>query len=378
MGIDAALYQLCSVFALSWSDLANAVQQDYNSRSPVTAIGASLDTDVAYNGLIRKAASYSTCPVTLYGAPGTVVTNGKVQDSVPQQGYLWDLPATVQIGAGGTVATVATCEIIGAVSALIGQINLISTPTAGWVSVTNSSPAALGQPIETDSQLRTRQAISTELPSETLLAGTAAAVAAVANVTRSLALENPTGSAITSWPPTVGSPPTNSTWYGPPHSLTVIAEGGTLLAVATAIYDNRGIGCLTNGTTTQPVIDPNTGATFDVSFYLPTYVPIYVIVNAHGLTPAFTSAVQAAIQTAVVDYLNGLQLGATVSWSAINAVAMSAAGNLESPIFDVTTLYLNAAQTSPPWTFTTDADISMADPWGVAEGLAANVRVNSV
>ena len=373
LGIDAAGYQLCSMFALSMNDLGNAVQQDYNNRSPVTAVGAALDTDVAYNGLVRKAASYSTCPVTITGT-ATVISNGKVQDSVPQQGYLWDLPPTVIIPSGGSITTVVTCEVIGAVNAITGQINLIATPTAGWVSVTNASPATLGQPVETDSQLRTRQAISTELPSITLLAGTAAAVAAVPGVVDSLCLENPTGSAITTWP----LPSSVPSWYGPPHSVTCIVEGGTLLDVATAIYNNRGIGPLTNGTTTQPVVDPYTGATFDVGFYLPTFVPAYVVVNAHALTPAFNSAVEAAIVTAVVNYLNGLQLGGTISWGALMAVAMSQAGNLEVPIYDVTDLYVSLTQTSPPFAFTTDADIPMSNPWDTAEGLAANVQVNSV
>ena len=369
LGIDSADYQLLSILALSAADSQNTAQLAYNNTSPVTAVGAGLDISVAYNGLIREAPSYSTCVVTLTGVAGTIIANGKVFDTVPGQGYLWDLPTSVTIGSGGTVSTTVTCEIIGSVNALVGQLTLIATPTSGWVSVTNPSPAVLGQPVETDSQLRTRQAISTELPSITLLAGTAADVAAVAGVTASLCLENPTGAALSTWPIPAGQP----LWYGPAHALTVVAEGGTNLAVATAIYANRGIGCSLNGTTVQQVIDPNSGQPFNVSFYRPTYVAPYVIVNAHALSSAFGATVEAAIQTAVVNYLNNLALGATVSWAATLATAMSAAGNLENPIFDIQSLYIGLSS-SP----TGIIDLPMANPYNAAEGLTANVTVNSV
>lgn len=359
LGTDSADYQFCSVMALAWSDMASAVQLDYNNRSPVYAVGAALDAVVAYNGLVRKSASYSTCTVTLTGTAGTIVTNGKVRDSVPGQGYLWDLPPTVTIGVGGTTAVSATCEVIGAVAALAGQIGLMATPTSGWTSVTNAGPASLGQPVETDSQLRTRQAVSTELPSITMLAGTVASVSAVSGVTRLLILENPTGSAITTWPLT-----SSPTWYGPAHSLTSVVEGGAQLDVATAIYENRGIGCATNGTTAQNVIDPYTGQAFTVNFYLPTYVPIYVTVNTNSLSSAFTATTKAAIAAAVTGYLNNLSLGGTVSWSALFATAMSAAGNLEKPIYDITTLYVGLASTP-----TGVIDLAMTNPWDVAQGL---------
>ena len=338
-GNDNPEIQQLSVVALAIADQSNATQLVYNNRSPATAVGGALDTDVEYNGLIRKAASYSSCPVILAGVAGTIINNGQVRDNVPGQGYLWNLPQTVTIGIGGTVTVTAICTVIGAVNALAGAFVTagIATPTTGWTGLSNSSPAAVGQPVETDSQLRTRQAISTELPSITMLAGTIAGIAAVQGVTRQQTLENPTGAAITTWP----LPPAGPSWYGASaHSITACVEGGADLDVATAIYNNRGIGPTTIGTTSISVTDPNSGGIFTVNFYRPTYKAIYVVVNAHGLTPGFGATVEAAIVTAIVNYLQGLALGGTVSWSAINAVAMAAAGNIENPIFDIVTLYI--------------------------------------
>jgi uncharacterized phage protein gp47/JayE len=374
LGTDSPDYQMLSIIALAQADGYNSVQLDYNNRTPTTAQGAALDGDVAYNGLIREAPSYSTCAVTIGGVAGTIITNGYVRDTVPGQGYQWNLPASVTIPPGGSLNTVVTCAVVGNVNAPASGAFTIGTPTSGWNTVTNSTAPSPGSPVETDAQLRARQAISTELPSETLLAGTAAAVAAVPGVSDSLCLENPTGSALTTWP--IVSP--NPTWFGPAHSITVIAEGGAALAIAEAVYFNKGIGCgINSGTydsgaitpTSQAVIDPDTGQTFTIYFYIPVDLGIYVIVNTKSLSPAFTSTIKTAIETAVTNYLTSLAIGATVSWAAIMAVAMSQAGNLENPIYDITTLYIGTSS-SP----TGVVDIPMSYPMQTAA--ATSVVVN--
>lgn len=354
LGNDSADFQFISILALAISDQVNALQLDYGNRAPNFAVGAALDSLVKLNGLARKQASFSTCPVTLTGTAGAVITSGIVTDV---NGIQWNLPPSVVIGGGGTSTVLAVCSVPGTVNALVGQITSIFTPTAGWTSVTNSTAATIGQPVETDSQLRARQAISTELPSITMLAGTTAAIAAVPGVTRYFVEENPTGS-------------TDANGC-PPHSITAVVEGGTDLAVATAIFENRGIGCLTNGTTSVTVTDPNTGLSMPIGFDRPTYVPIYVIVNAH-LLPGGTSGTIAAIAAAITAYLNSLQIGELVSYGALVAEAMSVNANLSQPIVSVHSLFF--ATTPTP---TTTADIPMLFNQ-VAQGIAANVTVNAI
>jgi uncharacterized phage protein gp47/JayE len=82
------------------NDAIEAVQLAYNARSPLTAVGADLDSIVKLNGIARKTASASTAALTLTGSPGAVITNGVAKD---QNGYLWNLPSIVTIGSGGTV-----------------------------------------------------------------------------------------------------------------------------------------------------------------------------------------------------------------------------------------------------------------------------------
>jgi uncharacterized phage protein gp47/JayE len=355
LGNDSSDYQFISILALAMYDLLQVGVMDYNNRSPVSAIGAALDSLVKINGLMRKVASFSTCTVTLAGVSGTVVNGGVVIDV---NGVKWNLPPTVTIGGAGTVDVTATAAVSGSVDAGIGQINKISTPTAGWTSVTNAAAASPGQPYETDSQLRTRQAISTELPSITMLTGTIAGIAAVAGVTRFNVVENPTGAV--------------DALGNPPHSITAVVEGGAGLDVATAIYNNKGIGCFTNGGNSVSLTDSISGVISLISFDRPTYVPIYVTIPIHPLSAAFTSAVSDAVQAAVIAYLNSLQIGELATYSGIVSAAMAVNANLSTPIFTIRGMTLG---TAPSPSGTSDVDINFDQ---VAQGIVGNITISSV
>lgn len=359
LGNDSADFQMLSIMALAAADEYAGTQLALNNFNPRTAIGAPLSQIVAFNGIARKLASFSSCVVTISGDVGTVISNGAVRDSVPQQGLLWSLPASLLIPSGGVLTTIAVCQTIGAINVLPGQLNIRATPTAGWASVTNPNAAILGQPVETDSQLRARQALSTELPSITMLAGTIAAIAATAGVTRYNVLENPTN--------------VTDSNGNPPHSVTAVVEGGSNGDIATAIYANKGIGCYTNGSVAVSVTDPNSGTVQTVRFDRPTYLIIYVTLSVHPIPGAgYTSAISTAIQNAIVNYLNSLQIGELVTQSALYAVAMSITANLEAPSFSVRAVFLDVV---PAPVSTTDIVLTFNE---VAQGSLANVTLNIV
>ena len=320
---DSSDYQMLSVIALKISDTMQAIQLAWNDRSPATAIGAALDSLVAINGISRQAASYSTCTVTISGTAGTIITNGVVRDV---NGYMWDLPASVEIGSEGTEEVSVTCQTIGAITALTGNISSIVTPTAGWTSVTNDAAATPGTAVENDSALRARQALSTAMPSQTLLAGTKAAVAAVDGVTRSRVYENNTGS--------VDS-------YGlEAHSIAVVAEGGADQDIAEAIYYNRGIGCYISGDHTVTV----EGET--MRFYRPSEVPIYVTLGIHDITNSLSDDLKEEIKQGIADYLNGLGIGQRVTISALYGIAMGFMSDYSNPDYSITSV--EAGESSDP------------------------------
>ncbi len=422
LGTDSADYQDIAVRALNYSDANALLQAIYFAISPLTATGTSLDLIAGQIiGITRKVATYSTVILTLTGTPGTVITNGIAQDTT---GNKWLLPSSVTIGSGGTVSVTAQAQTAGNITANAGTIIIRATPTAGWTGVTNPAAATPGAPTEPDSQYRARLIVGQAHPSVSLLAGTAAIVAAVPGVTRSVVYENqgsytassglvstsgttvtlingyPFDSTMAGQNITINnviytvSSVTNSTTLvltasagtqssvafsigianslGPAHSITAVVEGGTQAAIAEAIYANKNPGCLTNGTTAVGVTDPNNGnITTTISFDILGYTVIYVSMNVHGLT-GFTSATQTAIQTAIVNYLNGLGIGQSVVFSELYGAALGVNTNQYAPLFSIRSAlsgYESASTTAS--TTSGSASITVASTTGIATGQTA-------
>jgi uncharacterized phage protein gp47/JayE len=230
--------QLLGLFATAINDANAGMVSAYNSFSPATAQGVSLSRVVKQNGIERKKPTQSTAQVYLVGVAGTVIEDGVVQDD---NGVQWSLPPTVTIALSGEVIATATCLTPGAVEAPIGFINKIVTTRAGWQSVSNHEAAALGDPIETDAQLRRRQKLSTEIPSEGLLAGLAGALWELPNVRNVSVYENTGGG-------------TDARGI-PGKSIAVVIDGGDVNQIAAAIANKKGAGVATAGTTAIQTTD---------------------------------------------------------------------------------------------------------------------------
>jgi uncharacterized phage protein gp47/JayE len=360
---DSAIYQLLSAISLKQADVNLALQLAYNQSSPQTAVGAGLDRQVKMNGLAREPFSFSTALLTIAGTAQKTITNGFAQD---QQGNVWALPTTVTIPNSGTINVTAVCTTPGSITADSNTINIINTPTAGWSSVTNQNPAIAGLPVESDSKLRARQAISVALPSTTPLASTIAAVLAASGVVRvapgyqtpggpGSSIENPTGAV--------------DSWGNPPHSISIVAECTDTLAVATAIYKKKTIGCFTNGTTTVPVVDETTGVTEDISFFQPTDLPIFIlaVLNGYGSVP--TTAALQAVQKSLVTYLNALEIGEVVSIGALYYEIMAVNASLTAPNFGVQSLRVGTLTVATTGTYASGAvTLAVASAAGIADG----------
>lgn len=281
--------QLLAVFARALYDVGQACVATYNAFSPLTAQGVGLSSVVKINGIRRNIASNSQVNVTVTGTVGLVINKGVVQDTA---GNLWNLPPQVIIPLAGFIIVTATAQEAGAISAAAGTVNTIYTPTLGWASVTNASAASVGQPVETDAELRQRQAVSVALPSLSILEGLAGAIESITGVSELAAYENDTKV-------------TDANGL-PPHSISMVVLGGDATAIATAIADKKGPGCSTYGTTTIAITDQV--GTRNINFYVPTPKTITVVVTLHPITSGYTSSVGDQIKQAVVDYINN-QLG---------------------------------------------------------------------
>lgn len=285
--------QWVAIEAQGFYDCFTLALSVYNSFSPATAQGVGLSSVVKINGIERNVASFSTCDLQVIGVAGTILTNCVARD---ESGLLWSLPTTVVIPLSGMITATATCQTIGAVSAPIGTIDQIATPTRGLQSISNATVATVGSPVESDPQLRIRQAQSTELPSQTLLDGLVGSIDAMPSVVRIQAYVNDTDLIDTNGLPG--------------HSIALVVDGGDSTAIANLIATRKGVAG-TYGTTVVPVTSSVTGITRNISFFRPTEPVVNWSVTLKPLA-GFTTDVQAAIAQALSDWTNALGIGTSI------------------------------------------------------------------
>jgi uncharacterized phage protein gp47/JayE len=296
LGNDSPDGQLVALLATAIDDVNSACVAVFNSFSPAFAQGAGLSAVVKINGIARDVPTFSTVDLLCVGQQGTDVSGGIVSDGANN----WVLPgaqnsATLVIGATGQVTGTAVCQTLGAITAGIGVVSQISTIIKGWQSATNNGFAVPGNPVEDDAQLRQRQSVSTMIPSETIMDGLVGALLAVPGVTKVAPYANATNA-------------TDANGV-PGNTVAMTVTGGDATAIATVIYEKKGIGPATYGTTTETVLDSR-GLPNVISFFRPTTViiSVQVVLNTSGYT-GYTTQIGVEIQTAIAAYINSLNDG---------------------------------------------------------------------
>jgi len=352
LGNDSQDGQFLGIIAAAINDANAAAVAVYNSFSPATAQGNGLSSSVKINGLARQTATNSTVNLTIVGQAGTTIANGVAADT---NGNLWNIPSPTVIPSGGSITVTATAQKVGAITAPVGTVTTISTPTYGWQSVTNASAASAGAPIETDAALRVRQGTSVALPSLTVLAGMVGAVQSLPGVVGVVPYENDTNATDTNGLP--------------PHSIALVVLGGSAPSIAAAIMAKKTPGAYTYGTTSQVVTD-SVGVPHTISYFVPTNFSISVAITMHALA-GYTTAVAAEIQAAIAAYINALPIGRSVFITRLYLPAMLNGGT-DSATYELVTLQACITGGSMG---TTDIAIPFN---GAAICLASNVSITIV
>lgn len=314
--------QLLAIVAKAIADANDTSIAVYNSFSPQTAQGVGLSSRVKMNGLARLIPTNSQANVNLVGQVGSIISNGVVAD---EAGNLWDLPASVVIPLAGTILVTATAQQTGAINAAVGAINKVQTPTLGWQSVSNPTVATPGNPVESDADLRRRQAASVALTSLDTIESIVANLLVLPGVTQVKPYENDTN--------------TTDAKGLPPHSISMVVLGGVAADIAEVIATKKTPGAATYGTTSIPVT-ASVGVTRLINFYIPTPKTIKVEVEIHPMTTAYTSAVGDSVRQAVVDYINSLTPGDDVERSRLYLPAQLY-GASQAQSYNVTNLRLS-------------------------------------
>ena len=321
LGPDSQDGQLCAVFALALHDAYTLAGSVYNAYSPATAQGTGLSRMVKINGLRRKPSGRSTVDLRLVGQAGTVIRGGMAGDAA---GKRWLLPDEVVIPQSGEITVTATAEESGDIRAAAGDIVKILTPARGWQSVGNPAAALPGAAVETDAELRRRQAISTALPSLTVFEGTLGAVASIPGVTRSRGYENDGG-----LPDADGIPA---------HSICMVVEGGDTAAIAEAIAAKKGPGAGTYGTT-EALVRDKYGVPNVIKFFRPAETPVDATVTIRPF-PGYLSTTGESIRKNVAEHINGLNIGDDVSLSRLYSPANAA----NAASYDIESITLGTSQ----------------------------------
>lgn len=312
--------QMLALNALAIHDANNTAIAVYNSFSPATAFGNGLSSNVKINGIARDPANNSTVDLLITGTIGLTINNGSARDA---NSILWQLPTTVTIGIDGTVIVTATCATAGAIAALPGTITQIATPTRGWVSVTNSSAATVGAPVESDAVLRRRQAQSVALSSITPFDALDGAIANIEGVLRHKLYENDTGSVDANGLPA--------------HSITAVVDGGDANVIAKTIQLKKGQGVTPNGTTLIVVTD-SYGNPHTIGFNRPTVIPVFVAIEIKAFT-GYTTQIGNEMAQAVANYINGLDIGLSVLLSRVYSPAnLGVVSGGDSRYYDINSL----------------------------------------
>ncbi|HAV4219871.1 TPA: phage baseplate protein [Acinetobacter baumannii] len=299
----------------------NAVVSDvYNSMSPSTADTDALSRNVKINGIRRAVATKSTVSVVLVGVAGTIINNGIVSD---KNNNRWLLPAQVVIPSEGEVVVTATAEKVGAILALANSITTISTPTRGWQFVNNPQASTLGAPIESDTKLRQRQALSTAIPSRSYTEGILGALFSLDGVSRCKVYENKK-----SFVDPLGLPP---------NSLAVVVAGGDDQMIAETIRVKKAPGCDLYGNTT--VIRPTVyGDPVEIQYWRPNQVVVGLKLDLRTTTD-YTVDIGEQIKSAIADYVNQLDIGDRISLNKLYVPA-GLYGALEARTYELESIQL--------------------------------------
>lgn len=267
-----------------------------NQINPNEAGGIFLDGIWALTGGERLKATPSVIPVVnLAGVPGVLVPAGS-QASVGIGGAIFASVGDVVFDAGGVASVAFQSLDVGPVGAPIGELTQIVSGVLGWETVTNPTAAEPGLTRESDVASRARRRNTLALQGTSLAEAITSAVWDVPGVTSVGFRENRTGGPLVIDGAALVE-----------HSIFVNVQGGTDLAIATAILEAKSGGCDYNGSVSVDVIEPASGQTYPVQFERPEMVDVFAKIKVRAATAG--AVTPAAIRDVVEAYAAGLITG---------------------------------------------------------------------
>jgi uncharacterized phage protein gp47/JayE len=306
-----------------------------NQINPNIAAGTFLDAILALTGMQRLAATQTVVPnVTLTGVNGTVIPAGSQASTA--SGVLFSSAANCTI-ASGTATVNFIANDYGPIACDIHQLTQIVSNINGWETVLNGTAGTLGQGVQSDQAARAMRLNTLAFQGIGLAEAIKSALYNVPGVTSLTFLENTDSGTDTI---------SGITMVG--HSIWTCVEGGTDLAVASALLENKSLGCAWNGGTSVVLTEPASGQNYTVLFDRPTPVEFLVrVTTSNGNSTNIQNAI-IAWMNGTVDGLPGLTVGEDVS-----PFSISAAINSLYPSYFISKVELSASGGSPSYSTNT-------------------------
>ncbi|MBR8654186.1 baseplate J/gp47 family protein [Achromobacter sp. Marseille-Q0513] len=282
-----------------FSALDEVLYRAWASKDPAKAVGIDLDTISAITGTFRKPGTPSNVDLTFTGVPGSAILSESVVESV-DTGQRWIVDQTFTVGPGGTVVVPVRSQLTGPIQAEPGTITRMVTTIAGVSAVTNINPATPGTEKEADSSLRIRRRLEVGQPGSNQVDSLYGVLSGTAGVRRVKVYENPTASAAV-------DPDLNP--HGlPPHSVTILVDGGIATDLAMSIYLKKNPGVLLHGdgTVIREWVTSPTIATHQqlITFGRPIYVDVAVSIGIKN-DGSLPDDVDAQIKDAIISFAAG-------------------------------------------------------------------------
>lgn len=251
----------------------------------------------------------------------------------PFKTYSFVLSSNIVAREVTEVASVRAYEA-GPLEQPVGTVDTVASPVSGWVSVNNPVDAIPGRNRETDIQLRIRFANSKETRASNTLEAIYSDLQGVQGLNRGVVYENVLD---------------EIDYRGlPPHSVAIVADGGSSLEIADLLWRNKPTGIQTYGNTTVTIID-SMGFPRDMNFIRPDEIPLYITINI-AAKQGFPADGSEQIKQYIIDYINeNYSIGDDIVYSRLYTPINKVANH------EVNSLFIG---TSPNPTGTSNVEVS--------------------
>ena len=289
--------QLISIMSVLINQAWIELNRVYHSYNPNEAYGQGLKNLGMITGIYKGAATRSQAVVSLTGTGNTKVPKGSIMADADGNEFYTNRDA--YLPADVTVLSVLS----GPLPVPAGSITDIISVVGGWTGINQADDGIIGLQPETDLQYRVRRNNTVMRGSNTVEESMSAAIIDL-GIPQVTVINNDSELALAD-----GTPAHNI------HVLIGEYSGISDEEIGQAIFDNKGLGVPTHGTTTVS-IDDSFGNPHDVLFTPAIEVPIFfnIEVTYHSVEIA---GADEQIKKNLCEYINTLAAGEDVIWSGL-------------------------------------------------------------